>query len=170
MQHPQGVTSHLNQVLTITLFLLIVGQLAELRELELRGILLFVAPVLVAFFMSSHPKDPGGRAVANSFLATLSLGLIVARYPWLMPALGGIEKNLPPVADRTLAWYVGVYLVFFTIVIPINAARRQLERHRMGEPITLSPPVCWLILSVGVPMGVGVSLVSLSFLGFVPLR
>ena len=97
-------------------FLFVVAQFAFLRGLDVRQLLLFVVPVVVAVAIAQQDPATRGSRIAQVFILLISIGMFVAEIPWLFPNLGGVDPKLPRGIDRALAWYVTVYLLFFTCI------------------------------------------------------
>lgn len=135
-----------------TLIALVVGvvHLILLRGPGIAVFLLFGLPPLVALALFDR-----SRLVA-AFLALIFAGTLIAPFPKILPAMGGVDRRLPVEADRLLTWYFAVYIFFFLGLIPIVAFVSQLRRHRHNEPALLSRFTCrfgvltWLLVLPGV--------------------
>jgi hypothetical protein len=132
-------------------------------------LMLFGFPPLLAVMAARNRDSPATRFVAWCFLAMIGLGACVAELPMLFPNLGGIGPPLPPAQQRLLAWYTGVYLLWFTGVCPITAFLMTLRAHKNGEPTQLSRATCYLGLFTCTPLAFGSPMILGVFLGFWPV-
>ncbi|WP_206678777.1 hypothetical protein [Alienimonas chondri] len=159
----------LNHLWTAVAVLAIFPQLVTLRGLDAGALLVFVAPVLVACIVSMHRPATRGVFLANMFLSLLALGLLIAEEPALFPALGGVDKRLPPRSDRILTWYCGVYLIFVCSVVPIHFFVSCLQKRAAGEPAQLHPVICIAGSMTAAVLGLGMVPVLVEVLGFWPM-
>ena len=91
----------------ISLFAIVL-QLVVIRGFDIRAMLLFCGPVVVALFLTAREPATRGAVLARVFLSLIGLGLVVAKVPWLFPRLGGMAAGLPPASDRALVWYLSL--------------------------------------------------------------
>lgn len=147
----------------------IVVLLIAVRGFDVRQLLLFVVPVLLALLMSSKQPPTRGTALAKVFLSFLAFGLLVAKLPWLFPKLGGVDPLLAAESDRLLAWYLAVYLPFFSFVVPCHYFTSELQQHRLGKPASLSRFTCRLGLATAFVLAPGMMWVTVKFLHLLPV-
>jgi hypothetical protein len=160
----EGVLSQLAHHGVVAL-VVAVGSLVLLRGLDLGMILLFGLPPVVAGLFTRPRFSRGTRGVAWSFLGAVGIGAVLAQFPQLLPHLGGFDPRLAPWQDRMLTWYAGVYIVWLVLVLPAKFFLGELNAHKRGEAVHVSPFTCYLglvTLALG-SMGVPAVLVLLGF-------
>jgi hypothetical protein len=158
-----------NRIWTAVSFLAIAAQLGLVVGFTRGLLVMFFGPVIVAFAKSLEAKPSTSQVLANVFLSLIGLGLIISKFPAIMPSLGGFDKRIPPESDRVLTWYSAVYLVYFTGVMPVYALTAELANHKQGKMVQISRPTCYLGLVAVAVICPGIVLVAISHLGFLPL-
>ena len=147
----------------------IVSQLAVIRGFDIRQVLLFGVPVLLALLIASQEAATRGRILARLFLSLIGLGLIIAKVPWIFPKLGGMDRNLPPDSDRALTWYCAVYLLYFAFVLPIHLFTASLQQLKQGKPAQFSAFTCYLGLFTSAVAGPGMVWLVVESFHFLPI-
>lgn len=142
--------------------------LLMLRGIEWRALLLFGLPPLMAFLFL-HSNQIGARRLALGFLLLIAVGACFAPFPGVLPKLGGVDRRLPQEADRLLAWYGAVYLLFALGVVPTWGLISNLRSSRTGMPAMISRFTCYLGLIVIVFMWPGMVVVLAKYLGLWPI-
>lgn len=144
MSGNRSIHFHLHNLWTIGCLFAVVAQFAVIRGFNVGMILLFVLPTLMAVLVSLSPQPSRGRFLANLFLGLIAFGIAIAHVPRLFPDLCGVQANLPPAQSRILSWYIVVYLVYITGVLPFHVFTKALAEHKAGKPAQFSRPTCYL--------------------------
>lgn len=133
-----------------------VAHLAMLRNGDLRPVLLFLVPPLMAFGLLSAPKaTPPARFAAKLFLGLVTVAIILAEQPFILQNMKPHFPGVPKAQDRILTFYTGAYLLFIMGFLPAFACGVSLYRHSRGEPAALAKPICylglvtWFLLMIG---------------------
>jgi hypothetical protein len=145
-----------------------VFHLTLLRGLRLWPLATFVAPPAIAFAIF-HRGGTGPRRIALAFLILVAAGALVAPLPALFPKLGGVDRGLPVEADRLLTWYLAVYLLFITGVVPVWAFVSSIQLHRAGREAQLSSFTCYLGLATVAILFPGMLLIFAKHMGLWPV-
>jgi hypothetical protein len=145
-----------------------VFHLIILRGLDVGALLLFGVPPLLAFtFLQSTTAAP--RRIALAFLLLVGVGACIAPLPAIFPKLGGFDPRLPIEANRLLAWYAAVYLLFIFGVVPTWLFVSSLYNHRTGRPAQFSRFTCYIGLFTVALMLPGIVVVLNKHMGFWPI-
>jgi hypothetical protein len=159
----------INRLWTACCLFAVVSQLAVIRGFDIRQVLLFGVPVLLALAVASQEATTRGRLLARLFLVLIGLGLVIAKIPWVFPKLGGMDQNLPPESDRALTWYCAVYLLYFSFVLPIHLFSASLRQLKQGKPAQFSAFTCYLGLFASAVVGPGMVCVAVEFFHLLPI-
>ena len=154
---------------TIAVFLAAIAQLFLIRSLDIRILLLFLLPPLLAFAFKHSSERHSSRLVAALFLTSVSMGEILAHLPSLFPELGGVDSRLAPEQDRMLAWYVAVYLLYALMVLPLFLFIRGLIDHRRQRVAQFSRFTCVLGVLACLVVAPGLISVCCRFLHILPV-
>lgn len=153
-------------IVRLALFLFAVATLVYYRGFDPSIILMFVLPLMGAFAFSES-EIPSYRYSAIAFLALVNVGVVIARTEWLFPDLE-MDDQLPPVPNRILAWYGGLYLLYLFSVVPLVVFGGFLIQHSKGKNPGWSRFTCIIGLVLGLiltPFAIG----SLAMIGFWPI-
>lgn len=133
-----------------------VAHLGMLRNGDLRPVLLFLVPPLLAFGILSSPKATRPtRFAAQIFLVLATIAIILAEQPFILQNMKPHFPGVPKDQDRILTFYTGAYLLFIMGFLPPFACGVSLYRHSRGERAALAKPICylslvtWLLLLIG---------------------
>lgn len=142
-------------------FLFAVANLFLLRNADPRVVLLFLVPPTLAFLILSSP-NPGraSRFACRLFLGMVTTAIVLGEFRALIPNLRPLFPGVPQQQDRILTFYVGVYLVFYLVLLPPYVFVISLRRHGRAEAVTLSRSTCilglmtWALLVLGLVAGI----------------
>ncbi len=137
-----------------------VATLVSLVGVDLRILLLWVIPPVMAAIYAQFSNKHSERIAAWTFLALLGLGSLLAHVPSIFPKLGGFAKGygISLWQDRMLCWYTSLYVIFLFYFLPPWLCIGALLDHRAGRPAICSRFTCWLALTwstlmlIGLPM------------------
>ena len=158
-----------NRGITAVSLFAIVAQLTAIRGFDFGQLLLFVAPVLFALLFSTSTPVTRGVILARVFLSLIAFGLFIAKLPWLLPNLGGVDPKLPREGDRVLTLYCTTYLLFCTFLIPLHLFTQALHQHQSGMQPQFSRPTCYLGLFTVLLFAPGMIWVMIRFLHIWPI-
>lgn len=159
----------IERIWTVLSVLAIATQLLRVQGFSFGGIMIFLIPTLSALVFAAAAPLRGEQLIAKWFLSCLSVGLVVAEFPRLVPDFGGVDKTLPPASERALAWYFSVYLIFFVGVLPVYLFGRALSNHRQGRPTQFTRFTCVLGLITAAIMLPGMLVLIATEMHFWPL-
>ncbi len=146
-----------------------VASAVQIRGLDVRLLLLFCGPLLIAAACTVERAPRPTRVVAWTFLAMIGVGAVVAHTPQLFPQLRGFDERLPSSQDRVLTWYCAVYLTWIFSVVPMVAFLSNLWQIRRGRPAQLSRFTCYLGLATSGIMTLCLPRIFFEVLGFWPI-
>jgi hypothetical protein len=158
-----------NRIWTVLSLFAAVLQLIVVRGFDIRQLLLFVVPVLLALLISVQNRATLAPLLAKIFIGLIGLGLLIAKVPWLFPQFGGMDPNLNRESDRALTWYILIYLMFFMCVGPIYIFITNIRDDGLGKPTQISPPTCAMGLVVSIAMLPGIVWLSIEFFHLLPI-
>jgi hypothetical protein len=111
-------------------FLIAVIRLLLIQGIALSTLMLFLFPsfLAVAFQLSDRRST---RVVATLFLTLVDIGVAIGPIPWVFPGLHPVDARLSQADNRTLAWYVLMYLLYiFAVLPPFLFGRGLFSRKR----------------------------------------
>ena len=137
--------------------------------LDWRMFPLFGLPIALALI---HARVNKSR-VAEAFLVSVGVASLIALLPWLFPRLGlSSTVRTTNHNNRLFTLYVGIYLVWLLVVLPIHLFIGSLQAKGRGKVPQFSPFTCYLGLFTASLFWIGglSSLVgSLKRVGLLPL-
>lgn len=129
---------------TIAAYLTAVLELFLLRGLDFRALVFFLIPPSVVFYWRNCSERASTRLLSALFLSLIGAGVSLAKIERLFPNLGGVDGGLSPAHDRILSWYMTVYILYVTFLLPLLLFGRGLLDHRNRRAPMFSKFTCVL--------------------------
>ncbi len=150
-------------------FFIAVVHLILLRSVNLGLVLMFLVIPLAMLCLASCPTATFlQKKVAQSFLGLMAIGVALAPLREILPNMRAFN-NIPPIPNRILTWYVGIYLFYLMNVIPLAAFGSALRKNLIGEKAAFTTFTCILGLFAWCVMGLSSLWVIALAMGFIKM-